>query len=51
MTRGDDYYNADDGDGRSISVKYEGHDIMNIQIAAPAEKTDEDNEGTAAPSS
>lgn len=44
--KGDDYYNADDGEGWSISVKYEGNSIMNIQIDAPSEKTDEDNEST-----
>ncbi len=49
--KGDDYYNADDGEGWSISVKYEGNNIMNIQINAPSEKTDEDSESAPTASS
>ncbi len=49
--KGDNYYNADDGEGWSISVKYEGNNIMNIQINAPSEKTDEDSESAPTASS
>ena len=33
--KGNDYYNADDNDGWSIYVKYEGNNIMSVKIEAP----------------
>ena len=44
-SKGDDYYYADNSDGWHISVRYEGNNIMTIDIDAPSE--DENNETTA----
>lgn len=49
--KGNDYYNADDNDGWSISLKYEGNNIMNIQIDAPDEKNSKDSKSSPTTSS
>ena len=58
-SKGDDYYYADNSDGWSLSLKYEGNSIMSISISAPSKKsndnsqehtTSEAHEDTTAPS-
>jgi len=39
-SKGDDYYYADNSDGWHISVRYEGNNIMTIDIDAPSEDDD-----------
>ena len=42
-SKGDDYYYADNSDGWHISVRYEGNNIMTIDIDAPSEDDDSKN--------
>ena len=46
-SKGDDYYYADNSEGWHISVRYEGNNIMSIDIDAPSE---DDNNDTTTPS-
>jgi len=46
-SKGDDYYYADNSEGWHISVRYEGNNIMSIDIDAPSE---DDNKDTTTPS-
>lgn len=34
-SKGDNYYTADNGDGWHVSLKYEGNQIMSIDLDAP----------------
>ena len=46
--KGEDYYYADNSEGWHISVRYEGNNIMSIDIDAPSEEND--NTSTTTPS-
>ena len=41
--KGDDYYYADNADGYHVSLRYEGNNIMCVQIEDPKDKTDSGN--------
>ena len=44
-SKGDNYYTADNGDGWHVSLKYEGNQIMSIDLDAPPK----DNSATSSP--
>ena len=41
--KGDDYYYADNANGYHVSLRYEGNNIMCVQIEDPKDKTDSGN--------
>ena len=45
--KGDDYYYADDPEGWSISVRYEGNNVMSIGIDPPDDDIGEDTESAS----
>lgn len=47
--KGDDYYFADNSSGWHISLRYEGFNIMSIDISAPDGTQPTDSDGTKAP--
>ncbi len=50
--KGDNYYYADNSNGWHISLKYEGNNIMSIEITASSDDTDDDSkENSSATSS
>lgn len=44
-SKGDNYYTADNGDGWHVSLKYEGNQIMSIDLDAPPK----DNSAASSP--
>ena len=48
--KGDDYYYADNSEGWHISLRYEGNNIMTIDIDAPSEDDNKDTTPTTQPS-
>ena len=47
--KGDNYYYADNGEGWHISLKYEGNNIMSIDIDAPSNKSAESTAAVTEP--
>lgn len=45
-SKGDDYYYADNADGWHISLRYEGNNIMSIDIDAPDKEEPDDSSAT-----
>ena len=41
--KGDNYYDADNSDGWHISLKYEGNNIMSVEITASSSDSNEDS--------